>query len=520
MKKRLIALVIFLTLLILLLIIILKQQGYDIKIILKCDNLSAEETDEMLTKQSIDILLQIPEINEVLAYSRQNETSIYCKINPLSFKKTIIKEKIKNEIQLFVNNINKEVEIISDDKYDTVYNCFIVVYSDKINHFSLKKYTDNFEDEILNLNITTKFLNVSPYEIANYIYFTPNIQREFNLDINNLKKIILDNNSDTDSGYLSNQKSIQNYNLNSKLNNIDDIKNLALYYKDKNFSTKFKDVFKIEEDVKKPFETIIFYGKNAAQIYALKPKGFYPNFIFKNILNKKISTLEKKYPSYIHFDFLTNFKQVRIYLNENSNIEKSIELYQKLKEIDNSAIFIIGNDFVKTKKGTFVNEKEQNKITLLLKNNKIIDYLKKEKINYILGNEKTKEYIKDDINSLYSEIENKKNKNFINPTTNKSAQISYIIDKIALNDYQIEQNELENTIRAMNEGVICTKYFKGTSVIPVILKNNEINEGFIYSPDYKTLISLKSIAKKQLQKKYSVIVHKNNRYYAKLFFLK
>ncbi len=86
------------------------------------------------------------------------------------------------------------------------------------------------------------------------------------------------------------------------------------------------------------------------------------------------------------------------------------------------------------------------------------------------------------------------------------------INNYFLNDYQIEKNELLNSLIASSEGLFLDYYQNGVYKIPIILKNkNKNSSSFIYSKNSNVLYDVNSFLSTEVKNRYSQITRKNGK---------
>ena len=166
-------------------------------------------------------------------------------------------------------------------------------------------------------------------------------------------------------------------NTNSDINNILDIKNSTLFFKDNNFSNYFKDVFKIKKEVLND-DFSVFYDKNKIRLFAIKKRFFIPNFAFKFLLKNRIKTTL----NYKIINTKTLSKTEIVLENEPSslNIEK---IKNKISDNFEEQIYFLKTDSPKISFLDTFREIQKNKIVILTTNKrKLENFLIQNNINF------------------------------------------------------------------------------------------------------------------------------------------
>ena len=474
------------------------KQGYDIKITIKSPYMSAIDTDLKIAKEIKDKLAQIEQIKTLVIFSYPNYCNIYLKFHLLSNKNRAL-YKIQNYL------LNYDYKI--DFDYKTPYSDLLIIKSD--DYKELKKLTDNALSELLNLNITKNILNLGERENSIYISFNSDILSQYDLSLEDIKNAIKEQNIEQKRITKINNNSYQIIS-NSSVKSSDDVNNMLIYSKNKNFSHKFEDIFDIEEKEREPLEYYINYDNQKAQVLAIKKRDFYPNFIYKIKLIGLKNKLNSIYGAHFELKNLSKSAKTQIYLDDNCSILKTKEIAQniakKLKErnISDNIIFI-GINSPKKAYGEDFFELEKNKITILNKNKKEVEKIGHESGLKILKGKRIK-YYDDDLDNLYKKAENKPS------LLKKSYQIDYNFDNYNLNDYFSNKNEVLNYLEAKNQGIVVSNFYEDYIDTPIILKNED-DDIFIYSKKFKNLISISSLVKPNVIKGFDTIIRKNKFYY-------
>lgn len=455
---------IFLLIIILLIFIFLNlNTGYQFKVELNIDNIPACEIDENIAKNIEAKLLNIKNIKKVIFISSEHGCNIYIKLYPICFNRNKIFQKIVNTTNSFMQEHNEIKSINYIDNYDTNYQYLIVITS-KNNYFELKKFADEIRDKLLNLKISNDIKIYGLQQKAAYIYFTSNDLVKYNLEIEDIKNII--KNQNEKKNYITNYKNENFYpiSIENKIKSIDDIKKITLNFKDKNFITNFGDIFKIEETIKIPKENNVIYKNKEAIVVAVSKKFGCPIFLLKYFLNKN-NNCE------IEILNIKNYKTIDLFFNSNYQA-------QNYKPQNKNDIYFFNKS--PYKKDNF-DESFKNRITVFTKNP----------------------------NNYKEIIEN--NHQF----TTKNLQINLKLNNYKINKYNISNKEIFNTISSQNEGLICDYYFENSDKIEIILKNNQ-QDNFIFSKKYKTLIDLNEIITGSLNEKHNIILRKNGKIFNKI----
>lgn len=442
------------------------NDGYDFKIELEINDLKVSDIDKNIAKNFEDELLKIKNIRKLYLISSEYGCNIYIKLSYLPLNKSETYQKITNKVNYLSSNF-KEIEKINFiDNYKLNYQFFIVLTNN--NYDILKAQYNDVLEKLLSLKLFNDIKIYGLEQRANYIYFSSDDLVNYDLDIKNIKTLIRNENQTKNLIIKNTNFQFYPLNLNTNLKTIDDLKNIRINFKDKNFSAKFDDVFEFEEKLKYPSKTKVYYKNKRAIVFEISKKFPYPIWIIKKCLDNKNCD----------FDYLKikKYKKIDLFLENNSNIEKTIDFCKKIQnETGNkdNLYFIAKNPHFS---GEF-DEVYKNKITIYTK--------------------KPKEILK-------------KYKNFTKENNNKNMNIIYQIDNYNLNKYEISKEDLYDTIKTQNDGLICDYYWKNDEKIEIILKN-KTSQGDIYSKKYKILIDKNQFIKEDFKKDYFYIIRTNSK---------
>ena len=389
-------------------------------------------------------------------------------------------------------------------------------------------------DKLNDLKVSSKILKLGELKKAVYINYSDNTLLNYNLNLSDIQNIIKNNNSNENTTKKNNNKNFFQIKTDGNIKNVFDIGNIAVYYKGKNFAEKFYQIFNIEEKIKTPIDYAINFNEKQAQIIAISKKEFYPNFIYEYKLKKITKKLNKnEYNINLKLIKTSKLEKIQIYLENNSNIYKTLELSKKINQLickkNKDTIYFIGHDIPKISKHEIFLENEKNKL-IVISNKKEIKKIKKilieNNITYYDKEYKKINIYSPEINTLENKIIKIKeflNKeesifNYTNRNTYKILTINYIIDPYSLNDINLSKKEIFNTILASNEGVICDYFFENSKKIPIILKNkNQSSRMFILNKNTKILATIDSITKTEIKSDYYSISRSNNMYFSTFY---
>lgn len=527
MRNRIVLISLFVLIVFGLILFYKANDCYRYRINIRYENMSAKDIDSIIASEVKDKLSQIEELKEVIIFSKPDVCSVYCKVFSFVLNKAQVANRVEKKLNQALLTIDNKASVIFDDNYNVKFHSFLIVNSDRINYKVLKKYSDDVLDEILGINVSSKIVNIGEQKRTAYIYFKNSDLAKYDLNLSDIKYVIEKNNILNDSSVKTNTSNSYNIETNGSIETINDIENIAVFYKDKNFSTKLKDVFRVEEGTKEPPEGLVFFDKNKAQVFAISKKSFYPSFLFQYKLKKLAQRLSKKYPDYIHLNLLNTsaLEAIEIYFKNRTSIYNSLNEYKKIQEglndIDNT-LYFVGLDSPKISSKQIFFEKEKNKITLVtnkFNSIKVKHFLDSKGINYIKNTDKKIEFENVNLDKVYSELEEYKNEysENITPLTDKTMTVNYNINQYYLNDFLSEKNEVIDSIKAAYEGLNIGYYFDKSVKIPIVLQNkDDIERLYYYSKNYKNLVYLGSIAKGELKEDFCTIVRKNEKYCAKI----
>ena len=503
------------------------KNNFEARIEIKFDNISAQEINNNFAEKIKDELLSIQEIKKIVIFSKDNVCHIYCKINPLVFNKKYITDKIERKLNFISNKTINNIEIYFDDDYNKKYQTFLIAYTDKLNDEDFNDLCEKISDNLLTLKISSKILRMGEIKKAIYINFDDSTLLDYNISLNDIKKIIQINNIIENTTEKNNQKTIFPTNIRANIKNIYDIESLLIPYKNKSYSNKLGEIFNIEEKTKTPPEYYINYGNQKAQIFAISNKKFYPNFILEMKLKAYMNNFTDNFEN-INLDLIRTSKtnKIEIYLNQNSSIFDTYNLYKTISKLlqKEEIIYFIGYDIPKISNKEIYFENEKNKLILLVRKNKIHKIqkiLSDNNIEFFNKNSKKITIKSDNLKKLEKKVEkineilntNNSISSYINLYSSKILNITYRIDDYSLIDAAIDKQDVINTIFASNDGLICDYFFENAKKIPIILKNkNKINRIFVLNKKFKILTPLNSVAKSTVEEKYYSITRENNEF--------
>lgn len=532
MKNKILILIILLFGFLLSLFIVYKNNDcYCFKVDISLDDVLADKIDSIIASEIKDNLSQIEELKEVVIFSRANNCSVYCKLHPFVLNKALIADRLEKKINETMLDIDKNARVSFDDNYYAKYQAFLIISSDRVDYKILKKYSDIVLDELLGLRISSKIINIGEQTRANYIYFKNSDLVKYDITLEDIKEIIAKNNLLQSSSIKTNASNSYNIQTNGCINSIEDIKNIALYYKNKNFSIKFKDVFKIKEGPREPYSPLVYFDNQKAIVFAISKKKFYPMVLFNLKINRLVYRLEKQFPCYIKFNSIQtgSINPIEIYFKNRTSIYNTKneyeKIYSKLKEdsIDN-VLFLIGTDSPRINDNNIFFENEKNKLVIFPPKNqtgRIKNILRQNGIDYVHKTSKKIKFENYDLNELYRTLEEYKEEypDAVIPYTDKTSQINYEIDNFSLNDFLSDKQEIINSIKAAYDGLEAGYYYDKNIKVPIILQNeDDLERLYYYSKNYKTLIYLGTSTKTSLKEGFLRIVRRNEKYKAKLIF--
>ncbi len=510
-----------------------KNNCYSYRINIALDNVLTKEIDNNVASYIKDSLSQIEQIKEIVIFSRENNANIYCKLNSFVFNKNKIASRVERQLNNALAQVDKNAIVSFDDNFDKKIETFVILSTNLDGYKILKQYCDVALDELLSLNITNKIVPFGDQKITTYIYYNNSTLQKYDINIDDIKNLIENNNIFNSQTIKTNDSNSYNIDSNSAFHSVNDIKDIAVFYKNKSFSTKFKDIFAIEEGIKNPSDYFVNLNDKKAVVFGLSKRSFYPRFLFNYKLNKKIKELDKKYPCYIKVESLKtdSLSKIEIYFKNRTSINNT---YKRYKEIDKvledkkikPVLFFIGSDSPKISSREEFFEQEKNKLTILAKKidiGKIKSVLNSKGIGFIDKTDKKIEIIDENLENLYSKLEQYEDEyeNAIPTMTNKTMQVNYHINNYDLNDYYSTKKEIIDTLNTYYGGLDCGYYYDREIRIPIVLQNIDNKERlYFYSKNYKSLIYLGSVATNSIQEDYSIIVRKNNKYLGRIYLKK
>ncbi len=513
MRKKLIPIIILIFLGFLLFCLFYKivyhLKSVEFAIVLNFQYKSLKDVDESWGANFEREFLKISAIKEILVFSYPNKCEIHLKISPFILNKSSIIEKVTLKTYSLVNNLNcnnEKIEIDFDFDCNKKFDYFLVIsfLNDDFENFF--DFHNKYLTSILNSKLIKRWKMFPKNPFASYLYFDYDVLRKFGLDLESIKKIIDNNNITFNFYYLKNPESSFLSNVSADIDNLYDIKNIVIPFKDKNFGIKLQEIIEVKNGFLNINDSKIIYKNKNSIIFAFNKPFFIPDVIyfpyFKNKLNKTLNKNCADYAKSFRIDFMkTNlFKKTlvnssdKIILNDFDSIyfikQKSpkISLNDEIEEFDSNNIAILGKKTHKVQKN--IHKKSENEILILKAN----FYETELKIDEIL-----KKYAKKgtDVKILL---------------TKREKMIFKKINNYFLSDYQIEKNELLNSLIASSEGLFLDYYQNGVYKIPIILKNkNKNSSSFIYSKNSNVLYDVNSFLSTEVKNRYSQITRKNGK---------
>ncbi len=493
------------------------RNNYEIKILAKMSNLSAKEIDAQIAEEIKDKISNLEMVKEVYIFSYDGYCSVYCKLNPtIIFKQTAI-DLVKTRLTQALYNVDKRISIFFDDNNTIKFDTFILINTTK-SYKTLKKLTDSAHDKLLDYKIASKIIKIGEQKPTVFINYKTDDLKRYNLTLSDLSDLINNNNIYQNSTTQTTPVfSYPIYN-NASIKTLDDINKIRIYYKNNRFSNNLGDIFNVIEKTTTPPESLIFYNNRKTQILALGKKEGLLGLIYDIKLSFYLKELKKQ-----NIDtkiIKTNtLDAIDIYGEKTNSIYETEKLYKKISSYHNikNIIYLIGINSPKINNDSDFFEQELNKITILCpkyETRKIKTILKELNIEY--ASKDKKEYCDKNLESLYSKVLTlKKEKNVINSTIDKKLSFNYKIDEKALNAYKIDKKEIINSLQGYYKGLECSNFWQGSSNTKIILKNNDnFDDIFVYSKEYKTLFNINNFTKKETQENFYKISRKNAQYCA------
>ena len=435
------------------------SDDYDLKIEIKSENIAPNELDVNYAKNIEREIHQLREIKDVIIFSSIYGMNIYCK-----YKLFANKDEAINKIQRYLNLYSFDY-IKIDDRYYLKYDCFVIVKSKNNDYYTLEKNADDVLDKLLKLKISKKIKILGYQQKAVSIYITPNIQLRYDLDIKDIKKIIKSNNIRRNTA----QKNEKNNRLSTKIDSfyqdLEELENTVIDYKNSNYPTRLKDIFKIREEIKFPNKERVYFEDKNAIVFAISRYKPYPNWLIKyKLKNYNIEVINPN-----------NFKRSEFYLNETSNLNKSIDLYKKIQNLSKkNNLYFIGLEAPKINKKEHFDEIKENRVIIFSKDKNIKE--PKEEIIFA-------------------------------PT--KIAGINYEMNNLKLNDYHLSNENISDFILLNTNGVFCDYFWNKEDKTEILIKNENPNNNYIYSKDLKILIPKQEVIKANFESQYNLIARYN-----------
>ncbi|MBQ9149963.1 hypothetical protein IJX73_03430 [bacterium] len=504
MKNKLCYILIILLLIFLGFVLYHKSDVYSIKIELDIENLTPKYIDENISSKISQSLLKTPEIKEVASFSSFGKLNLYCKIHPFIFDKNKVKLDIKQKIEMLSKDFREFYEIKIDDKYDIKYTHFLIL--ENSDYFKLNEEAKNILNKLLQERFLDTIQIFGKRKIINYIYFSNNDLLNLDLSVLDLKDIINNNNIEKNLIEFKSHDEI----FSSKLTSTDDISKINLYFKDKNFSMKLSDVFKIEKTLLESDENAVFYGDNFAIVLFIAKKKFYPNLLFWLKL-RKYNAL-----SSVKVQKINSLSKIQIYLNDYLDSDSVIQICNSLNKLSkNKNIYFLEKD---VPNNNIFSQNVKNRITVLFdKQDKksIIDFLEKNNVEYVFNSSFNLKLFDETLDGLENKI--KKYQNYINLGTKRKNMIEQKINENKLADYFLNKKEILATLMTYEDGFLLDSYKINEDNIHILLKNNDLDK-YIYSKKLKTMIDSSLLVEKFFKNDYQVISRINLKYFTLLQF--
>lgn len=451
---------IFIILFIVILSYLSLDDSYDLKIEVPVENQNPINTDNNIAKNIEDKFLKIQEIKDLIIFSSFYGCNIYCK-----FKNFCSKNEAINKIERELNSIGIKNYIV-DDKYNLKYQYFIVITSKNEDYYLLKDKADKIYSKLLNFKLIKDIKLIGTQQKVNYIHFSSSDLLNFSISQQDIKNKIKEHNNSQNFLLKNDNSSFFPMTINSKIESIEDIKNIPLEFKNSNFSTNFDNVFKIEKAIKYPKKYEILFNNQKAIVIAVAKKIYFPKFLLNYFL--KGENIKIICPN--------NLKRYEKSYDNNSNIDFSEEKVKQIqKNLKKDSLFFIGITPPKTNSKEYFDE---------IFENRIIGYINRfDKTNF------------------------KNNKTKLLP--NKISAIEYKINNFELSKLKLDKKEVLDSLLAKTKGDICGYYFSNKDKVEILLKTNDDE---FYSKSFNTLIPQNSIVSSNYKSQYNIIARKNGKY--------
>lgn len=498
--KKLYFIITFFLFALILVVFYLKNDNYQLKISLYIKNCSCETINSLYSKNLIKQLSKISKNKDVVLISTDETLNIYIKINPFCFNKKQIMLLNEAKVHNYASSVNNVFNMEFDEKYDLIYDNLLVVSAFRSDYYTLYKKCEEIYKKLLNFKSLNKISYVSKSENALFINYIYDNLFKFNLQISTLKEIFAINNITSASTNIKNVSS-----TNSKLNSIEDVKNLTLSYKASYSQAKFKDIFSIKYDIKKI--NPIFTKYNSDNAYIIATSGHLPIFklrkILKNdeIFNYKILKIK-------------NLSKITVFIDENDKNKFYHQLYQLfLSEKIENVLFFIGTNACKLSNKEKFEECNESKITILFEKkyqSRIEKTLKNNSYSYYIPLKNHKITFK---NNLEDFLINNSCANIFDYTYFKYGNDVKFDDNM-LKKYEISKKEAQNSLLAKQKGVYVGDIFEDGDKIEVYLKNSDaIYDILSYSAKFHSFFPQSAYSTIQTRPIFKSIALKNGKYF-------
>jgi len=475
-----------------------KKIKYDYKISVEFNNFNSEEIDNTFAKKIDEKLLAQKNIKDYIIISKNNYCSIYIK-TPF-FKKENSLFSVKLKIDEITQAYNYPILKIDYENLNYRYEKFIVLSSSDNNYKNLLYDVLEFDKNIKKENFINNTTIIGDKELFTYVYFSDSTLEKYKISIEDIiKKIKTYNLKNTGL----------DINLNTNIKNEEDVKKIALSFKDNDFNELFENIFNITTK-ENPNNPNIELNNNKALILAIKKRNNYPSFLFNCQIKNFIQNYEKKNNLLISYINPRTLSKSIIYFKEykiKKTREEKKKIFETLKKNKiNNILYLIGYSDEKIMTSKVEYENFENRLILIYKKRN------KRKIEKILNSKKynartNKKIIKNySINTLKEQYRNLKNVG-----VNVYFTPNYTIEKYAMLDYQITKKDILNTIVANTSELYIDNYFNNNFLIKIVIKNKKPSN-FIYSKKLDNLIDLNAILNSQISTKYRILMRKKRKY--------
>ena len=490
-------------------------------------------------------------MKDVVCFIKENRFDFYLKTKFFypNKKQAINEAFIKTNLILENDSTIKLLDF--DYEYYLKYDCFLVFYDKNNDYFLIDEKSIDILKNILMLNIASTVKEKGVLDKIALIRFSNNTLQTYDIDLNDIKNLIEKNNIDSNLILKNAKEDFYQIKLNSNINNIDDIKNISIFYKNKKFQQKLKDIFKIEKTIDlKSNCPMVFLDNHYALLYAIRFK--YPDILSYFKIKKFVEKFnDDNFELKLVLIKPDKVRKIKIFLDKNSNLSSSIKQYQKILNIldKNNNLYFLGQDNPKISDREDFSLESKNEIVIFMpaennKNNykKLIHYLNDSNLKYSLNDDFC--YIYDfDKEDLLKQLDNSlKYLDYFAIGTQKNTIMTYKIDEFLLNDNYLEKNDVLNTLKAYETGFSAAKFSQKDKNYRIVLKiddgnldnsaglNNlggvldnessenraDFSQNYIYSKKFKNFIDLDAFVQKTFTRDFCAIAKKNKRYFVKL----